>query len=94
VDSYIERVSKTKELLIQWLEDFKSKFAQYEIAKPTIDEVEKALKLYALFIGGTQLRVAMNKFLDDKTILKYGLDWQLNKVEQLVLILHMIIECY
>jgi hypothetical protein len=46
VDDYLNWLSKTKDLLVQWLEDFKSKLGQYELAKPTIDEVESALKLY------------------------------------------------
>jgi hypothetical protein len=48
VEEYLNNLSQTKELLIQWLEDFKSKFGQYELARPTIDEVESALKEYFL----------------------------------------------
>jgi hypothetical protein len=46
VDEYMNYLAKTKELLIQWLEDFRAKFEQYDLARPTIDEVDSALKLY------------------------------------------------
>jgi hypothetical protein len=39
-------LEKTSQLLTQWLEDFKSKFGHHELGRPTIDEVESALKLY------------------------------------------------
>jgi hypothetical protein len=46
VDEYLNGVAKTKELLIQWLEDFKSKFERYELAQETISSVNTALQLY------------------------------------------------
>jgi hypothetical protein len=46
VDEYLNKQSQTRDLLVQWLEDFKSKLGEYDLAKPTIDEVESALQLY------------------------------------------------
>jgi hypothetical protein len=46
LDEYLGNLAKSKELIVQWLEDFRSKFEEYELAKPTIDEVESALQLY------------------------------------------------
>jgi hypothetical protein len=46
VDEYLDQLFKTKELLVQWLEDFRSKFGQYALGQPTIAEVTTALNLY------------------------------------------------
>ena len=45
-DKYLEDRQKDLNLLSQWLEDFKSKYASFEDAAPVIAECEDAIKLY------------------------------------------------
>ena len=78
--SVVEHSTVTGE---SWLEDFKSKFGQYDEAKPTIDEVEAALKLYKDTIGASKLKIDIEKARDARrehgSVLEYGLEWHLSR---------------
>lgn len=83
VDEYLKTLETDRGLLIQWLEDFKSKFGDSPIAQPTIDEIEDAFKLYDVVIGGSMAKVKVEKARDarkaDGSVLEYGLAWQLER---------------
>lgn len=70
-------------LLVQWLEDFKSKFGGFVEAIATIEEVETALKRYKEFYAAVSLPLALKKAREarkaDGSVLEYGLDWQLER---------------
>ncbi len=46
VDKYLDRMAKHNSNLVQWLEDFKSKFGDHEDAKKPIADTENALLRY------------------------------------------------
>jgi uncharacterized protein YicC (UPF0701 family) len=85
VDEYLKSVNTTNDLLIQWLEDFKSKFDEYldTEAKPTVTQVEAALQLYNEVVGAARIRTAVQKAIEAKreqgSVLEYGLNWHLEK---------------
>ncbi len=82
MDKYLEDLSKSNGLLIQWLENFKAQFFEYpnEI-QPTVAKVEDALHLYKHKIGsamvGVKIQKAINARRADGSVLEYGLNWQL-----------------
>ena len=84
IDPYLDEQAKTYSLLVQWLEDFRSRFGLYEEAIPIINEAESALQLYRTTIGAAKVKVDIQKARDAKraegSILEYGLKYE---VEQL-----------
>lgn len=65
--------------LVQWLEDFRSRFGEYEEAQPTIVQVETALQFYSKVVGGSQLTHAVAKAVEDHSLLPNGLEWHLQR---------------
>ena len=68
-------------MLVEWLEDFKSKLGEYEQAKETIDECEKALELYHKVVEAARIPLmiqnARNARSNDGSCLEYGLEYHL-----------------
>jgi hypothetical protein len=83
VDEYLKTQSAARLLIVQWLEDFKSKFEVYEEAQLTIIRVENALQQYHAIIGSAQLKIDIQKARDARkaqgSVLEYGLDYHLEK---------------
>ncbi len=83
VDQYLEDLSKSNGLLIQWLENFKAQFFEYpnEIQE-TVTKVEDALHMYKHKIGAAMVGVKIQKAIEarhaDGSVLEYGLNWQLD----------------
>lgn len=53
-NEFIEELRKTYNLLLQWIEDFKTKFSQHPESSPTISQVENSFKLYRKIIGASE----------------------------------------
>ena len=87
-NDWIKEQGKRNELLVQWLEDFKSKFAQYEQAKPTIDECEAVLELYNKVVNAVrvplEIQNARNARTNDGSVLEYGLEYHLRNFKSAV----------
>ncbi len=64
VDKYLERMAKHNSCLIQWLEDFKGKYGEYEQAQVAIKDAESALQKYKEKIGPMLVKVAVAKAID------------------------------
>ena len=81
-NEYIEERKKQKELLVEWLEDFKSKHGEYDEAKETIEECEKALELYSKVVEAVRVPLmiqnARNARQKDGSCLEYGLKYHLD----------------
>jgi hypothetical protein len=82
-DEYVEKTTKSHGLLVQWVEDFKSKFNYVADAEPVIAKVEEALKLYKEVLGKTATVRAIQKARRARkaegSVLEYGLDYHLSK---------------
>ena len=80
-NEWIDERTKQKELLVEWLEDFKSKLGQYEEALETIEECEKALELYKKVVDSVRIPLmiqnARNARKNDGSCLEYGLEYHL-----------------
>jgi hypothetical protein len=61
VDDYINEQTKRNTLLVEWLEDFRARFGDFEEAQATITEVEAALALYQKVVMGSKLKQEMRK---------------------------------
>ena len=72
---------KEKELLVEWLEDFKSKLGEYNEAQETIKECESALELYNKAVESVRIPLmvqnARNARQKDGSCLEYGLEYHL-----------------
>jgi hypothetical protein len=83
VDKYITEMKTERNLFVQWLEDFRSKYGQYPEAEPTITEVEAALQLYKDVVEAVQVKLDIQKARDAKraqgSVLEYGLEWHLER---------------
>ena len=81
-NEYIEEQAKRNDLLLQWIEDFKSKFGQYEQAQSTIEEVDQVLELYNKVVGSVRIPLmiqnARNARTKEGSVLEYGLEYHLN----------------
>ncbi len=64
VDRYLERMAKHNSCLIQWLEDFKSKYGEHEDAQKPIKDTEDALRKYKEKIGPIMTKVNIAKAID------------------------------
>ena len=75
-----ERV-KQKELLVEWLEDFKSKLGHVQEAEETIRECESALEVYTKVVESVRIPLmvqnARNARQKDGSCLEYGLQYHL-----------------
>lgn len=65
--------------LVQWLEEFKAKFQEFSEAAETIHKVERALRKFNSVIGGAKLAAELHQATEDRSILPYGIEWQLQK---------------
>ena len=79
---------KEKELLVQWLEEFKSQYGHYSQSEPTISSVEKALTLYESTVSKLKVPLdiqnARNARKKDGSCLEYGFDHHYSGFESLV----------
>jgi hypothetical protein len=64
VDDYLSSMATTQGLLVQWLEDFKSRFGDYSEAAAVIAQVEDSLKLYQRVIGDSAAKVTIQKAIE------------------------------
>ncbi len=64
VDAWVAKLAKHNSNLIQWLEDFKSKYGEYEYAQKHIKDVEDALAKYKEKVGLMLAKVAIAKAVD------------------------------
>lgn len=68
--------------MVQWLEDFKTRFGEYEEAHTTILEVESALSLYKTTTDKIRVPLAVQKARDarkaDGSVLEYGIQFTLD----------------
>ena len=87
-NEWITNQEKQNGLLVQWLEDFKSKLGQYELAKPTIDECEAVLELYNKVVNAVrvplEIQNARNARTSDGSVLEYGLEYHLRNFKSAV----------
>ena len=81
-NEYIENMNKRKELLVEWLEDFKSKLGEYNEAQETIKECERCLEQCNKVVEGGRIPLmiqnARNARAEDGSCLEYGLDYHLD----------------
>src|SRR3990167_1827843 len=74
--------TKEKELLVEWLENFKSVAGEYEQAQKTINEVEDTIDLFNSIVskikGPLLIQNARNARTKDGSVLEYGLEYHLN----------------
>ena len=89
VDSYLEDTAKTQNLLLQWLDDFRARFEEYEDAQPIIKSIEEALALYKQVIGASRVKIDVQKARDARkaqgSVLEYGLSHFLERFTGLVI---------
>ena len=80
-NEWIANRAKDNDLLVQWLEDFKSKYAQYDEAKATIDECEEVLELYNKVVNAAKIPLEIQNARNAKSLngscLQYGLEYHL-----------------
>ena len=79
---------KEKELLVEWLEDFKSKLGEYREATETIEECENTLATYREVVDSVRVPLmiqnARNARQKDGSCLVYGLEFHLNAMRSAV----------
>lgn len=80
----LDKAKKLNSQLIEWLENFKSQFMEqildeHSLILDTIKEVEEVLSQYKTIIGSVTIPLAVKKSREDRSILPYGLDYQLNR---------------
>ena len=80
-NEWVEEQVKKNNLLVQWLEDFKSKYGEYEQAYDTINQCEEVLDLYKKVVNKVRIPLlvknARNARLAQGSCLEYGLDYHL-----------------
>ena len=80
-NEWIEEMGKRNELLVEWLEDFKSELGEHDEAQETIKECEETLEKYKTVVGGSKIPLmvqnARNARDKDGSCLEYGLDYHL-----------------
>jgi hypothetical protein len=68
---------------VLWLEDFKSRYGEYEEATATINEVEDALRLYKDVVESAKVKLEIQRAIEAKkeqgSVLEYGLDFHLSR---------------
>ena len=85
----LEKAKRLYNLLVEWLENFKSKFMEQILTNEatvntTIEEVEKVLVHYKQVVGKYTVPIAVEKYRKDRSLLPYGLDYQLKGLDKLV----------
>lgn len=89
-NEWIEARVKEKELLVQWLEDFKSKCGEYVESHETIQQCETALTQYSTVVDSVRVPLmiqnARNARRKDGSCLEYGLETHLNNLKAAVCI--------
>ena len=77
-----------KELLVEWLEDFKSKLGEYQEAQETIKECERALALYKQVVDAVKVPLMVQNARKarraDGCCLEYGLEYHLRNFKSAV----------
>ena len=80
-NEWIEARTKDKELLVEWLEDFKSKLGEYQESQETIEECERALTLYKQVVDAVKVPLMVQNARKarraDGCCLEYGLEFHL-----------------
>jgi hypothetical protein len=64
VDDYLKEMEKRKSNLVQWLEDFRSKYGEHAEAQQAIDDTETALHKYKEKIGPIMDKVNVEKAIN------------------------------
>ena len=81
--SFVEEQITAKDLLVEWLEDFRSKLGHYDEATPTIEECEAVLAKHRLVVDSVRGRMAVSSAREARhaqgSCLEYGLDYHLEK---------------
>ena len=87
-ESWIQQCSKDRDLLLEWLEDFKSNYQQYNEAQETIQKCESLLDNYTSQVQKVKIPLdiqkARNARKSDGSNLEYGLEYHLKQMNNLV----------
>ena len=87
-NEWIDSQMKCKDLLVEWLESFKSNYSQYSESYKTIEECEDTLKKYNEVVESVRIPLAIqnarNARCKDGSCLEYGLDYHLNNFNSAV----------
>jgi hypothetical protein len=84
-DEYLNNVEKEKNSMVQWLESFKSKYAEYEEAADIIGQVETAFELYQSVIGKSKAKIEVQKAIEARGApLEYDIKWHLERFNRKV----------
>ena len=87
-NEWIEARTKDKELLVEWLEDFKSKLGEYQESQETIIQCENVLNEFTKVVDPVKIPLmiqnARNARQKDGSCLEYGLDYHLNNMNESV----------
>jgi hypothetical protein len=82
-DEYITSTEKENNAITQWLEAFKSKFAEYEESADIIGQVDTALSLFQSVVGKGKAKVEIQRAIEAKraqgSVLEYGIKWHLER---------------
>ena len=79
-NEWVEEQTKKKTLLIEWLENFKSKFAEYKEARSIIEDCENVLGNYKDKVEKVRIPIEIQNARNarkPKSNLEYGLDYHL-----------------
>ena len=84
--------SKEKEGIVQWVEDFKSKYGNYTEALDTIKEAEKVIDLYKQTVDKIKIPLDIKNYCNARreqgSLLEYGYDYHIKQFTNLVCLLH------
>ena len=87
-ESWIIKCTNLNNLLVEWLEDFKSKFQQYSESEEIISRCESLLEKYHKQVDKVkiplEIQKARNARSKDGSSLEYGLDYHLQQMNNLV----------
>jgi hypothetical protein len=84
-DEYLNNVEKENNSMVQWLENFKSKYAEFEEAKPIIGEVEAAFETYKSVVGSSKVKIEIQKAIEARGApLEYDIKWHLDRFNRRV----------
>ena len=71
--------------MTQWLESFKSKYAEYEESKDIIGQVESAFSLYQNVVGKGRAKVEIQRAIEARGApLEYDIKWHLERFNRRV----------
>ena len=87
-NQWLQERTKEKELLVQWLEDFKSKFGHYTQSAALIEQCENAIALYKSSVEKIKIPLeienARNARKQQGSVLEYGFDYHIRQFSGLV----------